>query len=146
MFIQDDTLHIDHDVIDQHSYHFDILIEIVKKLEGDCLYKDQTFYKHHGLIIKQENLFSIAKEGDKILEIDICEHSYSKPCAEYLQSVFPNRLTLLDDLLTKDRICFTLMDVMIDVSLNPIFNRVGNLLITTFQINKVSLFLMILGY
>lgn len=127
MVIKDNTLHVDNTnfqtTLSKNAHHFNKLLQIIKDsgeiLEGDCLYRDRTFFRHPGLVIKQENLFSIAQEGDKILEIgfnaghsalifllsnpnchvttiDICEHSYTRKCAEYLKSVFPDRLTFLE--------------------------------------------------
>jgi predicted O-methyltransferase YrrM len=39
-------------------------------------------------------LYLLANNESHITVFDICEHKYTIPCFEYLQSLFPNRLTL----------------------------------------------------
>lgn len=109
------------DVIDKYDYLFNALLNIVKStgevLEGNCFFHHKTFNKirNHNKAI---NLYSLGKSGgNDILEIgfnaghscllfllanpenkvecfDICEHSYSKLCFEYLSITFPGRINL----------------------------------------------------
>jgi hypothetical protein len=89
-------------------------------MEGSCFYQHQTQDTRIAhLFTKQYNLYSASKEAKNILEIgfnaghscliflnsnpysqitvfDICEHKYTKPCFEYLSSLFPGRLTLIE--------------------------------------------------
>lgn len=37
----------------------------------------------------------------KLTSVDICEHKYTKPCFEYISSVFPGRITLVEGDSTK---------------------------------------------
>ena len=104
-----------------NQHHFDKLLYIVKQtnepLEGNCFYHHLTTDIDPSLVNKQRNLVSIGQTGGNILEIgfnaghssllfllsnpeniltciDICEHSYTKLCFEYLQTQFPNRIQL----------------------------------------------------
>lgn len=109
------------EVIDRYNYLFDALLNIVRntgeEFEGNCFFYHKTFdkIKDHNKAI---NLYSIGKScGNDILEIgfnaghscllfllsnpnnkidcfDICEHSYSQKCFEYLSNTFPGRITL----------------------------------------------------
>lgn len=109
-------------IINNNSHHFSNLLEIVIKsgepLEGDCIYEHLTTNRKVELIPKQENIFSIGKQfGNKIIEIgfnaghsallfllsnpeaylwcfDICYHSYTRPCFQYLYDNFEGRLSL----------------------------------------------------
>ena len=103
--------------------HFNKLEDICKnigeRVEGGCF----TFDKHvhirpSALLSKQVNLFLISLKSNNIMEIgfnaghscliylfsnknskitlfDICEHKYTQPCFDYLDNLFPGRLTLI---------------------------------------------------
>ena len=109
------------EVIEKYNYLFEALLNIVKstgeEFEGNCFFYHKTFdkIKDHNKAI---NLYSLGKSGgNDILEIgfnaghscllfllsnpdnkidcfDICEHSYSQKCFEYLSNTFPGRITL----------------------------------------------------
>lgn len=110
------------EAINKYDYLFEALLNIVKScgeyFEGNCFYYDRTYdrIKNNNKAI---NLFSIGAKGKKILEIgfnaghscllfllanpentvdcfDICVHSYSKKCFEYLSLTFPGRLRLFE--------------------------------------------------
>ena len=110
-------------VLTQNREHFDYLENIVRgteeNLEGNCFYQDNTFFKPDQLKNKQKNLYSVGKLGGNILEIgfnaghscllfllanpfskvycfDICHHSYTNKCFQYLNEKFPNRITLYE--------------------------------------------------
>lgn len=114
---QDDYI----ELINSNKHHFKNLIEIVQKsgdiLEGDCMYEHLTFTRKPELLPKQRNLHTVAKSGNKIIEIgfnagnsallfllanpnaylwcfDICQHSYTRPCFQYLYDNFGQRLSL----------------------------------------------------
>jgi hypothetical protein len=95
----------------------DIIRESGELLEGNCMYLHNSIDTHPGLLPKQRNLQRIVSNKNKILEIgfnaghsallfltssehsvidvfDLGTHTYTKPCFEYLQSHFPNRLHL----------------------------------------------------
>ncbi len=89
-------------------------------LEGNCFYYHQTLQLSPELQSKQRNLLRASFSKQRILEIgfnaghslllfllnaptakytvfDICEHSYVKPCFEYLRLAFPQAtLTLIE--------------------------------------------------
>ena len=91
---------------------------IGESVEGNCFTKHLNINeKIPVLLFKQCNHFSLGKISNKIMEIgfnaghssllyllsnpnskivifDICEHKYTIPCFEYLQSMFPNRLEM----------------------------------------------------
>lgn len=46
-------------------------------------------------------LMLTANPNLKLTSVDICEHKYTKPCFEYLSSVFPGRITLVEGDSTK---------------------------------------------
>lgn len=101
---------------------FDNLYEICKKIgepvEGNCFTQHMNIDKViPDLVYKQLNHFSLGQVSNDIMEIgfnaghssllyllanpnskltifDICEHKYTMPCFNYLQSLFPNRLTI----------------------------------------------------
>jgi hypothetical protein len=104
------------------EYHLNNLEKIImdsgESLEGNCVYLDNSLIRDERLYPKQNNLFNIAKYGNKILEIgfnaghsslifllsnpfctiqlfDLGNHSYSKLCFEYLEKEFPNRLNII---------------------------------------------------
>lgn len=106
-------------VLEQNKAHFESLERIVKEtgenLEGNCFYQDNTFIKPEELKNKQKNLYSVGKLGGNILEIgfnaghscllfllanpyskmfcfDICCHTYTQKCVNYLNENFSNRI------------------------------------------------------
>lgn len=108
-------------IINANEHHFKNLFKIVQKceefFEGDCMYEHETGIKNDKLIPKQRNLYTIAKTGNKIIEIgfnagnsallfllanpnaylwcfDICYHSYTKLCFQYLYDNFGQRISL----------------------------------------------------
>jgi hypothetical protein len=94
-------------------------------MEGNCFYQHMTNGKRiPELFSKQMNLYNAAKYSKHIMEIgfnaghssllflmanpsskltifDICEHAYTKPCVEYLMSLFPERITFIEGDSTK---------------------------------------------
>lgn len=110
------------EIISQNKIHFENLSNIItnsgETLEGNCFYRHNTFEKDASLLSKQINLFSIARSGgNDILEIgfnaghssllflianpnckihvfDICEHLYTRPCFQYINENFGERMTL----------------------------------------------------
>jgi hypothetical protein len=46
-------------------------------------------------------LMLTANPNLKLTSVDICEHKYTKPCFEYISSVFPGRITLVEGDSTK---------------------------------------------
>lgn len=105
--------------MDTHLSRLKQIVESSNELcEGNCFWKHLTTYENKKIYNKQHNLFNFGKKAKRILEIgfnagyscllfllanshskiilfDINEHSYTKPCFEYLDSIFPNRLTLV---------------------------------------------------
>jgi predicted O-methyltransferase YrrM len=108
-------------LLKQNQHHLDELLAIVQRsgepLEGNCFYYHNTFETDASFENKQRNIMQLASQSNNILEIgfnaghsaflmlvmnpvcrihafDICEHSYTKPCLDYLNSVFDNRVTL----------------------------------------------------
>lgn len=110
-------------LIEQYQFHLDNLLQIVKdsgeKMEGNYMYVHETFEKNEVDYEKQMNLYSLgalscvenvleigtnaghsllllllSNEKSKICCFDLCEHTYTRPCVEYLQAVFPNRVQL----------------------------------------------------
>ena len=107
------------ELIQHYNKLEDICKNIGEKVEGSCF----TFDKHvhirpSELLSKQVNLFLISSKSNNIMEIgfnaghscliylfsnkkskitlfDICEHKYTQPCFDYLDSLFPGRLTLI---------------------------------------------------
>ena len=98
---------------------YNICKKIGKKVEENCFTGLNIDNPMEQLIFKQMNHYSLAKNAKNIIEIgfnaghscllfllanneshitvfDICEHKYTMPCFEYLQSLFPNRLTLYE--------------------------------------------------
>jgi hypothetical protein len=107
----------------KNQVHFDKLEQIVRQcgeaLEGNCMYQQGTFIKLPGLINKQRNLMTVSRAvttaleigfnaghsalfmllGNpnlKLLVIDICWHKYTKLCYEYIDSIFPGQVKLID--------------------------------------------------
>jgi hypothetical protein len=103
-------------IMDLHLVNLENIIRSFDyPLEGNCFYMHGTLTRSDELIPKQQNLSLVAKHGTNILEIgfnaghsallflmsnpkcnitvfDIAHHPYTKPCYEYLDSCFPNRL------------------------------------------------------
>lgn len=104
-----------------HKHHVKELEKIVKdsgeQFEGNCFYYHHTFNSDDTFMNKHRNIMDIARKSNKIVEIgfnaghssflmlvanpdchihafDICSHSYVKPCLEYLNVHFGNRITL----------------------------------------------------
>lgn len=111
------------EIVKKNGHYFDelkrICLEIGEPVEGNL------FHPHNNIktelkqaIPKQVNIYSLARTGRNILEIgfnaghsvllmlmanedskitcfDICEHSYTEKCFEYLDKTFPNRLLLV---------------------------------------------------
>lgn len=86
-------------------------------MEGNCMYEHTTFNRCTELLNKQLNLIDISRDKKNILEIgfngghscllfllgsstskidlfDLGDHRYAHACFEYLNSSFPNRLTI----------------------------------------------------
>lgn len=111
-------------VIAQNQHHLEalknIIAEIGEPLEGGLFYMHGTF-RYHGpqAKLKQRNLYSLAACSTAILEVgvngghsclvmllanpkatiagfDICDHKYVKPCVEYLNKNFGNRIFLIE--------------------------------------------------
>ena len=107
-------------IIENNNHHLLNLLEIVKstgeEFEGNCFYYHKSFNEIAD-INKKINLYSLAKNKDSILEIgfnaghssllfllanpnsvlycfDICDHSYTEKCFQYLSDQFPNRIKL----------------------------------------------------
>ena len=96
--------------------HFTALEHIIRStgevLEGNCVYENQTFRRNPLLDSKRANLVKAAQGAQRICEIgfnaghsalqllsnrsathlffDLGEHKYSEPCANYIQSVYPD--------------------------------------------------------
>lgn len=110
-------------VLAKHRDIFDTLKQIVIEsgvgCEGNCFFEHGTTNEREELRPKQHNLYMLAKDAQNVLEIgfnaghscalfllanphskitifDICHHKYMKPCFQYLDSVFPNRMTLIE--------------------------------------------------
>lgn len=110
-------------VINHNKEHFDALERIVKEtgetMEGNCFYQDRSFTKPDDLKNKQKNLYSLGKLGGNILEIgfnaghscllflianpfsklfcfDICCHTYTNKCYDYLNKHFPDRISFYE--------------------------------------------------
>lgn len=95
-----------------------ICIKTGEKVEGNCFSEHENIdNKLKELIYKQCNHFSLGKISNNIMEIgfnaghssllylisspnskitvfDLCEHKYTMPCFNYLQTLFPNRLEI----------------------------------------------------
>ncbi len=110
------------DVIEKNREHFEklesICLETGEKVEGNCFYEHLNIKSRISeLIFKQCNHYTLGSMSKSIMEIgfnaghssllylisnpscnvtifDICEHKYTLPCFEYLQSVFPGRLEI----------------------------------------------------
>jgi hypothetical protein len=108
--------------ITDNQYRFDKIHSICSQfncyVEGNCFHQDGNIDNNlDSLIYKQMNHFSLGRISRDILEIgfnaghssllyllsnpytkidvfDLCYHSYTIPCLEYLQKEFPNRITL----------------------------------------------------
>jgi len=88
-------------------------------IEGNCFYKHLTFEVDSSLKTKQRNILALAQGRKNILEIgfnaghscllmlmvnpvchitalDICEHTYTKKCFDYLSKEFEGRITLIE--------------------------------------------------
>ena len=99
------------------------LTEIIKSTgkypEGNIFTEDKSFIYSTRLFTKQVNVFRAAKNAKNIIEIgfnaghssllmllanseskltifDINWHTYTKPCFEYLDSLFPGRMTFIE--------------------------------------------------
>jgi len=111
-------------IINDNKIFFDKLDFICNQsgesIEGNCFTEHLNIHnKIPELINKQVNHFNLGKNASNIMEIgfnaghscliyllsnpnsnitifDICEHKYTIPCFEYLNSVFPNRLQLYE--------------------------------------------------
>jgi lipopolysaccharide biosynthesis glycosyltransferase len=109
-------------ILHNNKTHFDKLCDICKEtgenVEGNCFTEHLNIDKKIDVLIyKQLNHFSLGKNATNIMEIgfnaghssllyllsnpnskltifDLCEHKYTLPCFEYLQSVFPDRLQI----------------------------------------------------
>ncbi|MCP4397973.1 MAG: methyltransferase domain-containing protein [bacterium] len=108
-------------IITQHKVHFENLENIIIQSgalpEGNCFYQNMTMNKRSELLPKQRNLFSVARAGDRIMEIgfnaghsvllfllanprskitcfDLCTYAYTHPGFNYLADNFPDRLRI----------------------------------------------------
>tara|TARA_B100000242_G_C42991546_1_gene460358 strand:+ start:104 stop:754 length:651 start_codon:yes stop_codon:yes gene_type:complete len=100
--------------------HVDAIIKQTREpLEGNCLYQHHRDFKHAMHKIKLcSNIFKLCKRAKNILEVgfnaghsvilylhsnpsinilsfDICSHSYSEPCANYIKSLSNTKFTLV---------------------------------------------------
>lgn len=110
-------------LLEKNAYYFEELRRIVLEsgtgLEGNCFFMHMyAGAPDRRLKTKQMNLYSAAAVADSVLEIgfnaghscflfllanpnskivcfDLGEHAYVKPCAYYLDRLFPGRLTLI---------------------------------------------------
>lgn len=106
-------------MFDNYLHDLERIIESTgEPLEGNCFYMDNSFTRSDALLPKQLNLLRASVFGDRILEIgfnaghsallfllgnpnatltcfDLGQHAYSRPCAQYLQDLFPERLTVI---------------------------------------------------
>lgn len=107
----------------QNLHHLTRLNQIIGEShelpEGNYFYRHNSFELDPEGTLKQRNLASLARVSQQILEIgvnaghsclvmlmanpkaritafDLCAHSYVKPCVDYLNSVFGNRITLIE--------------------------------------------------
>lgn len=112
-------------ILQKNRYIIDKLKEICYQKSGVKV-EGNSFYDHNNMVIengsllpKQMNLFTLGRTATNVMEIgfnaghscllfllanstskitlfDICEHAYTRPCYEYLQSIFPNRISLIE--------------------------------------------------
>lgn len=111
--------------LEKHRYILDTLKQICydkcgSKVEGNSFYAHNSMVTEHAdLLPKQMNLFTLGQSATNIMEIgfnaghscllfllanptstitlfDLCEHAYTRPCYEYLQSIFPDRISLIE--------------------------------------------------
>lgn len=107
--------------VSRHEHHLRALEKIVKntggQFEGNCFYWHLTFNMLKDVANKHLNIMDVAKESNKIVEIgfnaghsallmlianpnchihafDICSHKYVRPCVDYLNEQFGDRITL----------------------------------------------------
>lgn len=106
------------------NHHLSVIEKIVRDslsqgemFEGNCFYYHNTFITDESFFPKHLNIMQVSKTGNNIVEIgfnaghsallmlaanknahihafDICYHPYTKPCIEYLNSQYNNRITL----------------------------------------------------
>jgi len=118
------TLQQYNEIINQNKHHFDTLLDIVNKYGNKMT--DSNYFYHNGRLIriveninKQINLFVLGSLSNNILKVgfddgyhalllllsnkdskiccfDICKHSYTKKCFEYLSQQFPSRIELYE--------------------------------------------------
>jgi predicted O-methyltransferase YrrM len=95
-----------------------ICLNCGETIEGNCFYEHGTLNRIIEFIPKQMNHLTLGAVSNNILEIgfnaghstllyltsnpnskitsfDLCEHSYTLPCLEYLQKHFPNRINFV---------------------------------------------------
>ena len=109
------------DVLEKHIYALhNIILNYGELLEGNCFYYHQTLQISPELQSKQRNLLRASFGKKHIMEIgfnaghslllfllnaptaeftvfDICEHTYTRPCFNYLKAAFPQaKLTLIE--------------------------------------------------
>jgi len=110
-------------LISKHKFILESLEHIVRgtnsTFEGNCFYRHTTFEPMEELINKQINIVNVAQHANNIVEIgfnaghscllmllsnpncnivavDICQHPYTKKCFQYLNLMFPGRLSLIE--------------------------------------------------
>jgi len=108
--------------VDLYREHVNQLRKIIEQTgelcEGNVLWHDKQFVENTAWEIKRKNLSNFAATAQSILEIgfnaghscllylmanstskidlfDIGEHTYTRPCFEYLDSQFPGRMTIV---------------------------------------------------
>lgn len=106
--------------LDHHLHNLNKIVKNSKEpLEGNYFYHHLTFNTDSLMVNKQLNIIDIATKSDKILEIgfnaghtallmlaanenchiysfDTCSHIYTKPCLNYLNLNFNNRITMYE--------------------------------------------------
>lgn len=111
------------DILEKNGHYFEelkrICLEINEPVEGNLFHPHNNIKAELKVAIpKQINVYSLARTATNILEIgfnaghsvllmlianddskitcfDICEHSYTEKCFDFLDKTFPNRLTLV---------------------------------------------------
>lgn len=111
------------EILEKNRHYFEdlkrICLDIGEPVEGNLFHPHNKITTDLTVAIpKQVNVYSLARTATNIMEIgfnaghsvllmlianddskitcfDICEHTYTEKCFEYLDSTFPNRLTLI---------------------------------------------------
>ena len=118
---KEESLSLFLEIKQKNSHHFDELKKIVlshtDEPEGDCFWYHKSTVEADDLKYKQYNLYYLGSKAKNIVEIgfnaghsallmilgndtsklrifDLCEHSYTIECFNYLNSNFPGRLEI----------------------------------------------------